>query len=113
MIFSSLAKFLKSYLKSDKPILNVLPLWMRDKIKENPPTDNAARILQAEFTLQEVKASKVFFVIPKSNRAVRLLEMLKEYIQLMESTRFARWLESVQPKDFNDKKVLDKDRRDI
>jgi hypothetical protein len=101
MIFSALAKFLKAHLHSDKPILNLLPIWMRHKINEKPALDNVARILQAEFQLKELNSSKMFFILPKSGRAVRLLNLLKEYIQLMESTRFARWVERIEPKDFD------------
>jgi len=100
MIFPSLARFLKAHLNSDKPIVNLLPIWMRSKIKENPASDHAARILQAEFRLQELDSSNVFFILPKSSRAKRLLKSLNEYIHLMESTRFSRWLAKIEPKDF-------------
>lgn len=101
MIFSALAKFLKTYLNSDKPIVGLLPVWMRLKLKEAPAKDNVARILQAEFRLKEIEKSKVFFIIPRSQRAKELLKFLKEYIQVMESTRFARWLDKIEPKDFD------------
>ncbi|MFN5540425.1 MAG: hypothetical protein ACK481_10290 [Candidatus Melainabacteria bacterium] len=101
MIFLSLAKFIKPLLNSEKPILDLLPIWIRKKILENPPLDNAAKIIQAEFTLQEIKTEKVFFITPKSRRAADLMKLMKEYMQVMESTRFARWLEKVQPKDFD------------
>ncbi len=110
MIFSSLAKFIKSHLNSDKPILNLLPIWMRTKMQEKPAKDNVARILQAEFKLHEIESSKVFFVTPRSNRASRLLGLLKEYIQLMESTRFSRWVEKVQPQDFQKISPREKDK---
>jgi hypothetical protein len=100
MIFLELAKFLKAHLNSDKPILNLLPIWLRLKIKEKPASDNAARIIQAEFKLKEIDSSKTFCIIPRSHRAIRLLKLLKEYINVMESTRFSRWLEKVEPKDF-------------
>lgn len=100
MIFTSLAKFIKSHLASEKPILNLLPLWMRLKLSEIPAKDNVARILQAEFKLQELDSERRFFVIPKTPRAEELLRLLKEYINLMESVRFSRWLAKVEPKDF-------------
>ncbi|MDX1920471.1 MAG: hypothetical protein SFU25_07015 [Candidatus Caenarcaniphilales bacterium] len=100
MIFSSLAKFIKSHLASEKPILNLLPLWMRSKLAEMPAKDNVSRILQAEFKLQELDGNKRFFIIPKSPRAEELLRLLKEYINLMESVRFSRWVAKVEPKDF-------------
>ena len=101
MIFSALAKFLKTHLNSDKPILGLLPLWMRIKLKEIPARYNVARILQAEFRLKEIDKSKVFFIIPRSQKAKELLKFMKEYVQVMESTRFARWLAKVEPKDFD------------
>lgn len=100
MIFSSLAKFIKPHLKSEKPILNLLPLWMRTKMQEKPAKDNVARIIQAEFKLQQISSNNTYFIIPKSKRAENLLKFLKEYIHLMESTRFSRWVKDVEPKDF-------------
>ncbi|MDJ0626007.1 MAG: hypothetical protein QNJ31_06555 [Candidatus Caenarcaniphilales bacterium] len=103
MIFSSLAKFIKPHLKSEKPILNLLPLWMRDKLIQNPAKDNVSKVIQAEFLLKELDYDKKFFIVPKSPRAENLLKFLKEYIYLMESTRFSRWLAEVEPNDFSKK----------
>lgn len=100
----------------------MLPIWMREKINERPAEDNVARILQAEFKLQELTPNdeqidtfrskgNVFFILPKSHRAKNLMKLLTEYIHLMESTRFSRWLARIEPKDFENAS-LEKDLRD-
>jgi len=100
-IFRALADFIKPHLDLEKPILNLLPLWMSKRLKENPSRDNVTNILQAEFKLQELKAKSLFIIVPKSCQAKNLLKLLQEYIQLMESIRFSRWVSKVEPKDFN------------
>lgn len=100
-IFRALADFIKPHLNLEKPILPLLPLWMSKRLKENPTKDNVANILQAEFKLQELKTKSLFLIVPKSSQAKGLLKLLQEYIQLMESIRFSRWMQKVEPRDFN------------
>lgn len=73
---------------------------MRDKLVEEPPKDNVTKILRAGFHLQEVVDQKKFLIIPKSERDLELMKMLKEYMQVMESVRFNRWLKQVKPQHF-------------
>ncbi|HEY9886031.1 MAG TPA: hypothetical protein V6C96_02100 [Vampirovibrionales bacterium] len=99
MLFKSLAKFIKPHLNSARPINNLLPIWMKEQLRSDSSC-NVRKIIQAEFKLCELEGSKKFFIIPRSRRAHDLLKLLKEYIQLMESTRFSRWVEKVKPQDF-------------
>ncbi len=90
MIFTSLAKFIKAHLTKAKPIEPLLFAWMRMKLIEKPAADNVARIIQAEFSLHELKRERSFLIIPNSQRAGSLLRLLREYMAVMESTRLER-----------------------
>jgi hypothetical protein len=105
MIFSALAKFIKPYLAQEESILPLLSLWLKQKIQEKPASDHPTRLIQEAFAVQELSL-KQFSIVPKNQKAAELLEFMKEYMQVMETTRFARWLKTVEPKDFQKRKIV-------
>ena len=100
MIFLALAEFIKPYLNKEEPIYPLLALWLKHKIKQKPANDHSARLIQEAFILQELSRQQ-YCIKPKNQKAIELLELMQEYVQVMETTRFARWLKNIEPKDFH------------
>ena len=99
MIFPSLAEFIKPHLNKEEPIYPLLALCLKQKIKQKSTDDHSTRLIQEAFFLQELSRQQ-YCIKPKNQKAIELLKLMQEYIQVMETTRFARWLQNIEPKDF-------------
>jgi len=113
VLFLELSRYLKRYLNSQEPIPPLLSSWLTYQLKQETANSNATRILQSEFALIEIGATEgqsAFLISPKSERAGYLLEMLRDYTEVMEQTRSER-LQQKSSQDSPKRKTAKKDKK--
>jgi|GEM_PF-3603367 len=104
MIFEELSVFLKANLSCpncSSSIKELFFVWMKLQLQENSKQSNCSKIIKNEFRSVDL-VKKGSFIIPKSERAARLLKFLNEYLEIIQAEHN---LKSVSPKKVSKKNL--------
>lgn len=100
MIFEDFASFLKPYLlASDPPLKDVLLTWFYQRLSvvQGSKSEHIISLIQSEFKLIELGSFDGFLIVPRSGRSAYLLQLLNEYVCVMEERRMVK-LSSIRKK---------------